>query len=715
MGANIGTPAGVKWDDVDSAFTSWILTGVITNLGYKNVDAFLDDVQRVVTEKLELILHQEGNVKVILILSCKFENVKHEEISTKVKSFNTSNVAILLPSSDIDGWFTRARGNLLSKVEDFEQRDSGWSMTEILSTAVNINRYHQPLAAGLLTFVELPKDIQRKRAMVNVKNDDERCLLWSITAALHPVNTNTDRTRHYRRYISELECTSAHPRAKKSVIVPIYLSDHLSTANIDTIHLLIVESNPEDDMTGECLCHFNKESSYNAHRRDSVLLNEARTTFAENLNLELTNFKNNDAVPFAVCADLECIIIPEPVDEFETRKTYEIQKPIPHSVAYYVHCSHDETLSEFHGRRGADCIDWFVRRLNDLASQVQDGLDYPVPVELLTQAQRDRHMPAKTCHVCDKKFSKNENKIRDHCHLTDDTEMILFIERAIRGGVAQCSNCYAQANNRFMGEDFYPNKEESYLMYFDVNNLYGAAMSVHLPVGSFEWEYQHVDITNHPDDSSIGYFLEVDLDYPVELHEDHKDLPLCPEHFTPPGMKLTKVQRVLKFEQTPWLEPYITLNTNMRKQSRNEFEKNFYNLMNNAVFGKTMENVRNRTDVRLVTTYDKLGGARTLIARPNFRSWTVFDEDIVIKELDRVKVRFDKPIDVDYLKSMIYPVGNSYWLNLGNSESVDEIESRGIVSVCVSRILDQGLTSSSDELMNRTMLNVGHLVFVDLE
>ncbi|XP_068994045.1 uncharacterized protein [Neodiprion pinetum] len=288
MGANNGSPAGVQWDDVNSASASRIRTGVVTNLRNRNLGAFLDDAQRVIVERLRLVLREEGNMKGNLTLSCKYENTKHDGIAEEVESFNTSNTSIL-PSSDIDDWFTHARNDLLVKVEDFEKRDSGWSMIEILNTTVNINRY-QPLAAGLSIFVELPKDIQRKRAVVNVKNDDERCLLWSITAAVHSVNTNTDRTHHYRRYISEFNCTGItfpatlhdvkqleklnnllinvngeesqifthHAKSEKSDIGPIYLSENLHSVNVNTILLLMLESNDchENDMACEFKSRF---------------------------------------------------------------------------------------------------------------------------------------------------------------------------------------------------------------------------------------------------------------------------------------------------------------------------------------------------------------------------------------------------------------------------------------------------------------------------
>jgi len=175
-------------------------------------------------------------------------------------------------------------------------------------------------------------------------------------------------------------------------------------------------------------------------------------------------------------------------------------------------------------------------------------------------------------------------------------------------------------------------------MYFDVNNLYGWAMRQYLPFGGFKW----ADITtcwDVADDSSIGYVVEVDLMNPDHLHELHQDLPFCPENKTPPGSKeprllttvymkercvihyrnlkealkiglvLTRVRRILQLNQSTWLKQYIDLNIGFRRNARNDFEKSLFKLLNNSVFRKTMESVRNRIDVKLVTRWGGRYGA----------------------------------------------------------------------------------------------------------
>lgn len=191
--------------------------------------------------------------------------------------------------------------------------------------------------------------------------------------------------------------------------------------------------------------------------------------------------------------------------------------------------------------------------------------------------------------------------------LLSDIDMLLFVERGIRGGISQCSERYAKANNKYRGESFDPTQPSSYLMYLDVNNLYGYAMNDYLPLNNFQWA-DHLksaeailDMVNQ--NATIGCLIEVDLKYVPELHDRHKDYPLCAENQCPPGsnhpkllltlhdkknyvmhhktlelvlregVQVEKIHRVLTFTQRKWLKPYIELNTMLRTLATNEFEK----------------------------------------------------------------------------------------------------------------------------------------------
>ena len=167
--------------------------------------------------------------------------------------------------------------------------------------------------------------------------------------------------------------------------------------------------------------------------------------------------------------------------------------------------------------------------------------------------------------------------------------------------------------------------ESSYLMYLDANNLYGWAMSQKLPVNGFKWEddlsrFNERFIKSYNENSNKGYFLEVDVEYPKKLFGSHKDLPFLPERkklekveklvcsiedkekyiihvralkqALNHGLILKRVHREIQFNEEVLLKPYIDMNSKLRKEAKNEFEKNFFKLMNNSVFGKTMENVR---------------------------------------------------------------------------------------------------------------------------
>ena len=212
--------------------------------------------------------------------------------------------------------------------------------------------------------------------------------------------------------------------------------------------------------------------------------------------------------------------------------------------------------------------------------------------------------------------------------------MSLMVEKGIRGGICDVIYRYAKANNKYM-KNYDEKEESSYIQYLDANNLYGWAMSQKLPASGFKWEKDTLKFTkkfikNYDEDSDKGYILEVDVKYPKKLHDLDNNLPFSPERIKIDkckklvcnlynkekyvvhirslkqalnhGLILKKVHRVIQFNQESWLKPYIDMNTELRKKAKNDFEKDFFNLMNNAVFGKTMKTVTKHRDIKLVTT-----------------------------------------------------------------------------------------------------------------
>ncbi|XP_031335888.1 uncharacterized protein LOC116165517 [Photinus pyralis] len=277
--------------------------------------------------------------------------------------------------------------------------------------------------------------------------------------------------------------------------------------------------------------------------------------------------------------------------------------------------------------------------------------------------------------------------------LLTDQDMFLFVERGIRGGLSQvCCKRRAHANNKYMLK-YDSTKPDVYLMYNDINNQYGWSMSQYLPYGGFEWVDSNIDIATIPDDADEGYILEVDLTYPKDLHQGHAALPYCPIHINPKTLKppittkdppsklmatLDNKEKLIRHPLSrlktsirawsPWLKSYIDLNTELRKKAKNEFEKNLFKLMNNAVFGKTMENVRKRVNIKLLSQWKGRYGAESYIAKPEFKSCAIFNENLVAVELNKLEVYLNKPIYVgqailDLAKTTIYSFHYDYMMD----------------------------------------------------
>ena len=297
--------------------------------------------------------------------------------------------------------------------------------------------------------------------------------------------------------------------------------------------------------------------------------------------------------------------------------------------------------------------------------------------------------------------------------LMTDIDMFQFIEKGIRGGVSYIANQYGNANNKYMKE--YDEKAPSkYIMYLDENNLYGWAMSQYLPTGNFKWmsdkEINRIDLGKYKADGKKGLISEVDLEYPQELHDLHNAYPLAPEKtkvssgmlsqyckkiadkykisiglvnkliptlrdkkeyvlhyrnlqlYLDLGLKIKKVHRVLKFDQSPWLKQYIIFNTEKRKHAKNTFEKDFFKLMNNSVFGKTMEHFRKTVDVKLVTNEKKLD---KLTSKPTYVSSKIFNQNLMAVHKIKETLTLNRPAYVgmcilDLSKTLMYDFYYNY-------------------------------------------------------
>ena len=214
--------------------------------------------------------------------------------------------------------------------------------------------------------------------------------------------------------------------------------------------------------------------------------------------------------------------------------------------------------------------------------------------------------------------------------LVSDCKIFSMIEEQKRGGLCFVgSKRYAKANNKYLGADHDETKPDSFIPYWDMNNLYGCAMIDLLPSGGHELleQFDINEILVNPDDSSVGYLLRVDMIFPDDKHELFRQYPPAPENTAPKDewmtefqkelanknhisisnvckqakliphlhphnryvidyrnlkylvslrVQVVKVHDVIKYNQSRWLKPYIDFNTEMRKTARNDFEQDFF-------------------------------------------------------------------------------------------------------------------------------------------
>ena len=305
-----------------------------------------------------------------------------------------------------------------------------------------------------------------------------------------------------------------------------------------------------------------------------------------------------------------------------------------------------------------------------------------------------------------------------------DPLMYEFFEKGKRGGISMISNRYSKANNTYIPEHFNPSELIKYIIYLDANNLYGWAMLNKQPYKNFKWvenceKLTHESIKKMNALGDDGMTLEVDLEYPTHLHDLHNDYPMAPEKmkvspsmvspfnrklaavfkvaegceklipnlqnkekyvvhlatlqfYIRHGLRVTCVHRAVSYKQKAWMTEFINYNTAQRTKAVHDHEKDFYKLMNNSVFGKTMEDVRGRACIK-VRTKESL--FLKDIADPAFKSFKIFTEKLVACEKLKTSIKLDKPVYVgqailDLSKMHMY----SFWYDYMKPKYGDRVK-----------------------------------------
>ena len=434
-------------------------------------------------QKVKLALHELESIHVDAIFSGEFKLFKNDEEVKEIKYFNTKGYTIF-KSTDLKPLYeTFVCEKVLHDIEEFEQKESGWALSSILNLTVLIKKY-QPMHGGS-SFIRLPDAIHDKRACVNVVNNDNKCFKWSILAGLQdPQPKNRSRVSNYEDDENKLNFSgidfpvqphqiSKFEKQNDVSVNVLFLKKKGHDFDIATLHLsnedkknhvnlLYVQSkylNEDDEWNVEkngpikyhyvlisdlsrlvssklnqhqhkkhicnrCLHYFSSKILLDRHLDDCKRLNKCRVILPpkEEAFIEFKNYKNKDICPIVVYSDYECYL--ERVEN--DNRVY--QKHVPYSVGMFILYRFAPEKSRYISYRQKSVNDetpekWFIRQLKDLHEEVEVMIRNIVP---LSQWDEEVFQKEKVCHICEKEFTSDDRRVKDHCHITGRFRFVSF-------------------------------------------------------------------------------------------------------------------------------------------------------------------------------------------------------------------------------------------------------------------------------------------------
>lgn len=447
----------------ENAFLNRISTFAIVNRNHIIIREFLEDGFRYFENKLNQILTQHPIVKFGTTFTATYEKLNNENQIIHIYSKNqivqnTSNLKELYKEHIIE--------RIERKVDVVLIKGSGFSLSAILELVIQV-AYYQPLQIS--SYIELPIHLQRKKAIVNINNSDQKCFQWAILSALHPVLKDANRVTKYKRYSKELKFgTLKFPITlckitkfedlnekisvnvycfdeKKKIVYPIRLTTKIKEKHV---HLLMITEFNELNNTVDshycwiknmsrlfrsqitkyehvvvfcdrCLNHFCSKQVLQKHYLTCMQQNTCSITMPtkDNNIISFTQIQYQLRVPFIIYADMEALLIKPKHKYCNSEKTIAYQEHQVYSVGYYFKCNYDDSLSFYRSHTGRLSMDWFINEINNRAHDVSKIINDDKLMNI-TPFEKKEFQRATKCHICNKLFQKCCTKVKDHSHIT---------------------------------------------------------------------------------------------------------------------------------------------------------------------------------------------------------------------------------------------------------------------------------------------------------
>ena len=420
------------------------------------------------------LMRENRQTRVRMILNCEMTRKELFSESTQIlNSYFNSETVENLEGTDESAVYDRSIQTIEERIQNFNQRGSNWRFQRVLSLDVHFTDF-QPLRGS--TFLPLPSKISTKKAVINMKNNDDQCFKWSVTRALHPVEKNSERiTNELKEQSERLDWSGLKFPVKldqivifekfnpqisinvfgfeDKVVYPLRLSKRKSersererSENEQTINLLLISDGEKQhyclikslsrllssQVSGHkesnvfclnCLNHFPNEEKLKIHEEYCLKNQAIRIEMPEKGSfISFIHHNRSIKVPFVVYADFEAFMEEIPISEQNEKFSFtqKYQKHKPSGFCYKIVCF-DERYNQkpvlFRARsEDEDISAIFVEILERDIKRIQEKFDFSKKM-IFSLKDKDDFEKARVCWICQKEFG-SEKKVRDHCHFT---------------------------------------------------------------------------------------------------------------------------------------------------------------------------------------------------------------------------------------------------------------------------------------------------------